>query len=70
MPETWYLACDMQMFIVSPLIVWPLWRWQRVGLVWVLMNIVAFTSGLIATYTTNDVPPTMIAAREFVFLIE
>jgi peptidoglycan/LPS O-acetylase OafA/YrhL len=68
MTVTWYLACDMQMFILSPLLIWPLWRWRRAGLAWVILNIVAFTCGLIVTYATNDLPPTLIGTREFVFL--
>jgi peptidoglycan/LPS O-acetylase OafA/YrhL len=30
--ETWYLANDMQFFIVSPLLIYPLWRWRKIGL--------------------------------------
>ena len=50
MDETWYMACDMQMFILSPLIIWPLWRWRRAGLAWVLFLIAALTGGIIAIY--------------------
>ncbi|KAL7743224.1 hypothetical protein ACLKA6_016170 [Drosophila palustris] len=27
--HSWYLAVDMQLFLLSPLILWPLWRWRR-----------------------------------------
>ena len=30
--QTWYLDNDMQMFIISPLIIYPLWKWKRTGL--------------------------------------
>ncbi|KAK7861851.1 hypothetical protein R5R35_013486 [Gryllus longicercus] len=29
--QTWYLAADMQLYWLSPLLLWPLWRWPRVG---------------------------------------
>ncbi|CAL1287085.1 unnamed protein product [Larinioides sclopetarius] len=28
---SWYLANDMQFYIISPLFLYPLWRWPRVG---------------------------------------
>lgn len=36
MTETWYLACEMQMFWLSPLFIYPLWKWNKAGLVWVM----------------------------------
>jgi peptidoglycan/LPS O-acetylase OafA/YrhL len=65
MDETWYLACDMQMFIVSPLLIWPLWRWRRAGVAWILLNIVAFTSGIIAVYIIWDLPATAFVTRPY-----
>ena len=29
MPETWYSAVDMQLFVLSPVFVYPLWRWPK-----------------------------------------
>ncbi len=26
---TWYLACDTQMFILAPLLLYPMYRWSR-----------------------------------------
>ena len=31
MGETWYLACDMQLFFLSPLFIYPMWRWRNIG---------------------------------------
>ncbi|CAG7815907.1 unnamed protein product [Allacma fusca] len=28
---TWYLDVDMQLFILSPLVIIPLWRWKKIG---------------------------------------
>ena len=32
MGQTWYLAVEMQCFIITPLLIWPLWRFPKVGL--------------------------------------
>ncbi|XP_054271530.1 nose resistant to fluoxetine protein 6-like [Macrosteles quadrilineatus] len=32
MMQSWYLAADMQLFWLSPLVLYPLWRWPRLGL--------------------------------------
>lgn len=45
---SWYLANDMQFYIISPLFLYPLWRWPRIGL-----SILA--SILIATWTTTGI---------------
>nr|CAH0109342.1 unnamed protein product [Daphnia galeata] len=29
---TWYLAIDMQLFLVSPILIYPLWRWRKCGI--------------------------------------
>ncbi|XP_071445528.1 nose resistant to fluoxetine protein 6-like [Hetaerina americana] len=29
--QSWYLAADMQMCLLSPLLIYPLWRWPRKG---------------------------------------
>lgn len=39
MAVSWYLAADMQLFIISPLFVYPLWRWRRAGVVWITFAI-------------------------------
>ena len=31
MNHSWYLALDMQFFIISPVIVWLLWKFPKVG---------------------------------------
>ena len=32
MPHTWYLGVEMQCFIITPLILWPLWKFPKFGL--------------------------------------
>ena len=40
MGQTWYLSCDMLLFIVSPLVIYPLWRgkfgvgWKVAAILW------------------------------------
>lgn len=48
MVQSYYLAANMQLFILSPLFVYPLWRWPRVGLAWISFAIVALI-GVIGT---------------------
>nr|CAD7571669.1 unnamed protein product [Timema californicum] len=31
LPQSWWLAADMQLFLLSPLILYPLWKWPRYG---------------------------------------
>ena len=31
MNHSWYLALDMQFFIISPVIIWLLWKFPKVG---------------------------------------
>ncbi|XP_040570640.1 nose resistant to fluoxetine protein 6 [Lepeophtheirus salmonis] len=44
---SWYLDCDMQMFIISPLIVYPLWKKQWTG-IFLGCSLIAGSTGIIA----------------------
>jgi hypothetical protein len=66
MGETWYLACDMQMFILSPLFIYPLWRWRKIGLSWAIFNIVGILCGTIAIFIVWDLPAMSFFTREYV----
>ena len=33
MGHTWYLANSMQFFIISPLLIWTLWKHEKIGLI-------------------------------------
>ncbi|KAJ1526315.1 hypothetical protein ONE63_009465 [Megalurothrips usitatus] len=41
MMQTWYLMTDMQMHWLSPLLLYPLYRWRRAGLAWLAFLLVA-----------------------------
>ncbi len=63
MGETWYLACDIQMFIVSPLFIYPLWRSWKIGVSWIISTIIALQIGILAVYIIYDLPATSFATR-------
>lgn len=63
LPEAWYLACDMQMFWLSPLFVYPLWRWRRSGLVFAGVTLVALLAANVAVFTIKDLPATLMYSR-------
>ena len=56
--QTWYLAADMQLFLISPVFIYPLWRWRRAGLVWIstVAAVVLFVK--VAVHMQQDLPPT------------
>ena len=67
MSETWYLACDMQMFLVSPLFIYLLWRWRKIGIAWSFVNILAYIGGTIAIYAIWDLPAMPFFTRPYGF---
>ena len=63
MVDMWYLACDMQMFWLSPLLVYPLWKWKKSGLVWVLFCLSSLLgASTIPFITIPDLMPASIVA--------
>ena len=63
MGPTWYLACDMQMFIVSPLFIYPLWKFWKAGLAFTIFAIASIQGGLIAIFIIWNLPATSWATR-------
>jgi len=56
MGETWYLANDIQMYIISPLFIYPLWRWNQRGVIWVLFCLSILLSTSVVLWTIYDFP--------------
>merc|ERR1712117_950726 len=54
--QTWYLGNDMQFFIISPLIIWPIWKFPKIGLSIAGSLTVAFTAVPIAISWAQDFP--------------
>ncbi|GAB0098061.1 nose resistant to fluoxetine protein 6 [Sergentomyia squamirostris] len=62
--QSWYLATDTQLFILAPLLLYPLWRWRKVGVY--LFAAAATVSVLIPFVVTyvNNLDPTFLAYAE------
>ena len=64
MMESWYLACEMQMYWLSPLFIYPLWRWKKAGLIWVLFCLLALLGASMIPFIENpDILPTFLVNR-------
>lgn len=63
MGETWYLAVDMQLFLISPIFVYLLWRWKRTGLIVLAGFTLASLSANFAVYFYFNLPPTLMVTR-------
>ncbi|XP_070492793.1 nose resistant to fluoxetine protein 6-like [Chironomus tepperi] len=63
--QSWYLAADTQLFILAPLLIYPLWKCRRVGLylIGISASICVFIPFYI-TYTQNLDPTFMIFQDE------
>ncbi|XP_046461507.1 nose resistant to fluoxetine protein 6-like [Daphnia pulex] len=63
MGQTWYLAVDMQLFIFSPLFIYPLWRWRKWGLVWLAAVALICQGVIFFIYARDDLSPTLWVTR-------
>ena len=63
MAHTWYLAVDMQLFLITPLIIYPLWRWRTAGLVVLTLVTLASQASIFAVYAVYDLVPALIYTR-------
>lgn len=51
MMQSWYLAADMQMFWLSPFVIYPLWRWPIYGIIEViLLTVASIVSPMLVSY--------------------
>ncbi|CAG7725079.1 unnamed protein product [Allacma fusca] len=58
--EAWYLANDMQFYLLSPLVIYPLWKWKRIGFgILALLSIMSMIVPAVITYA-NELPPSPI----------
>ncbi|XP_055845273.1 nose resistant to fluoxetine protein 6-like [Episyrphus balteatus] len=49
-PQAWYLACDFQLYILSPLVLIPLWKWGKKFIPVIVVLAVLSIGCVIATY--------------------
>lgn len=62
--QSWYLAADTQLFVLAPLVVYPLWRWRRLGLVsLVVMSVISVLVPLVSTLV-YDTDPSLLPYAE------
>jgi peptidoglycan/LPS O-acetylase OafA/YrhL len=61
--ESWYLACDMQMFWISPLFIYPLWRWKRAGLIWTAFSLLVVLGCSATVFIVHNLPATIVWLR-------
>jgi peptidoglycan/LPS O-acetylase OafA/YrhL len=66
MGQTWYLAVDMQLFVVSPLLIYPLWRWKKWGLAWLALIALACQGVIFFVYARDDLTPTLWVTRMYI----
>ena len=69
MGQSWYLAADMQMYLISPLLIYPLWRWRRAGLAWLGFVTLAIHIEIYAIYIIHDFLPTAMVTRGCVTIV-
>ncbi|XP_058454323.1 nose resistant to fluoxetine protein 6-like [Malaya genurostris] len=62
--HTWYLSVDMQLYVLSPLIIYPLWRWGRKILIAIVILILLSMGCVFATYRVNDLRLAYVAAGQ------
>ncbi|KAF4528377.1 hypothetical protein B566_EDAN016911, partial [Ephemera danica] len=65
MIQSWYLAADMQLCLLSPLIIYPLWRWPRFGksvLVTIMGLAIAVPFAIV--YFNGELPTYLVGASD------
>ncbi|XP_053691017.1 nose resistant to fluoxetine protein 6-like [Sabethes cyaneus] len=60
--NTWYLSVDMQLFLLSPLIVYPLWRWGRKVLLVIAGLILLAMGSVMAIFLVEKIRLAFVAA--------
>ena len=63
--ESWYLACDMQMFWLSPLFIYPIWRWKKTGVIWTAICLFVFLGASATVFIVYDLIPTILLVRTY-----
>nr|XP_023017426.1 nose resistant to fluoxetine protein 6-like isoform X2 [Leptinotarsa decemlineata] len=59
--QSWYLSVDYHLFIIAPIIIYPLWRWRKIGeIILVACTLISGAIPLWITYMKN-LDPTLLA---------
>ncbi|GFU16706.1 nose resistant to fluoxetine protein 6 [Nephila pilipes] len=60
LPQSWYISCDMQLYIAALIILLPILRYPKIGLGIAFIGILASIIGAGAMTYVYDYPPTML----------
>ncbi|XP_075235050.1 nose resistant to fluoxetine protein 6-like [Lycorma delicatula] len=64
LPHAWYLAVDMQLHLLSPIILFPLYKWKKFGKI--VLPLLIFSSVIISFCVSyfNEIPAGAVIARD------
>ena len=66
MPETWYSAVDMQLLVLSPLFVYPLWRWPKsIGPALIIVGLLVGHCYSLMAYFKWNIPLFLLLPRKY-----
>lgn len=65
MEQTWYLALDMQLFIVAPLVIYLLWRKANFGLAVLFFFFIGTIAANFTIFAVFDLMPTVMPTRTY-----
>ena len=65
MQQTWYIAVDMQLFLISPIFIYTIWRWKKFGLALLAGATVASIASDFAVFAIIDLQPTLMITRMY-----
>ena len=64
MQPTWYMAVDMQLFLVSPIFIYAIWHWKKYGLALLAGAILASVASGFAVFAIMDIrQPTLMLSK-------
>lgn len=63
MAQTWYLALDMQLFILGSVVIYVLWRWRKFGLGCLAFLMIGCLAANFAIMAVFDLTPTLMLTR-------
>lgn len=63
MGETWYLAVDMQLFVISPLFIYLIWRSKTIGLAVLAVATIGSLVSNFVVFGIYELPPTLMPTR-------
>jgi len=69
MGQTWYLSVDMQLFIIAPIFVYLLWRWQFGGQISLFLALFSSILANFLVFSLLDLQPAPLYTRQLVYFL-